>query len=209
MSTWLRHDKNFLAWENGLRIDVDGAPNAYGPNNTGLDYTANAGKAGNWYGVVTDKDGDPYVQGPRTRTRRLHQRDVVAGPHQGRRRPHALRRRRSGPYLAIPKNAVADYGAHVGDIGFAYCRRTGRFCAAIVADVGPKNKWGEGSPALARALGVPDNARHGGDEAGIIVCVFLGTARGWPRTDVAEAVQARLNELGGASFYQDLIKPQS
>jgi hypothetical protein len=210
MSTWLRHDSTFLAWENGLRIDVDGAPNAYGPNNTGLDYTANAGKAGNWYGVVTDKDGDPYIQGPED----PYPGDYISATSlQDRTKavddPTRYVDARTVPYLAIPKNALTDYGAHVGDIGFAYCRRTGRFCAAIVADVGPKNKWGEGSPALARALGVPDNARHGGDEAGIVVCVFLGTARGWPRTDVAEAVQGRLNELGGASFYQDLIKPQS
>jgi hypothetical protein len=210
MSTWIRNDKTFLAWENGLRIDVDGAPNAYGPNNTGLDYTANAGKEGNWYGVVVDAEGKPFVQGPtdpypgdyisatalQDRTKRVQD-------------PTRYVDARVVPYLSIPKNTMAEYGARVGDVGWAWCRATGRFSAAIVADVGPKGKYGEGSPALARALGVNDNPRHGGTEAGVVVCVFLGTARGWPRTDVAEAVQARLNELGGAAFYQALIKPQS
>lgn len=210
MADWIRHDKNFLAWEGPLAIDVDGAPNAYGPNNTGLDYTANAGGPGNWYGVVTDASGQPFVQGPadpypgdyisatalQDRTKRVQD-------------PSRYVDARTVPYLSIPRNTLAEYGARVGDIGFAFCRHTGRFCAAIVADVGPKNKYGEGSPALARGLGVNDNPRRGGCESGVVVCIFLGTARGWPRTDVAEAVQARLNELGGTAFYQTLIKPQS
>jgi hypothetical protein len=107
MSTWLRHDSTFLAWENGLRIDVDGAPNAYGPNNTGLDYTANAGKAGNWYGVVTDKDGDPYIQGPEdpypgdyiSATSLQDHTKAVDDPTR-------YVDARTVPYLAIPKNAL-------------------------------------------------------------------------------------------------------
>ena len=34
--------------------DADGSPRAYCPGNKGLDFTANAGKEGHWYGVVTD-----------------------------------------------------------------------------------------------------------------------------------------------------------
>lgn len=205
MSTWFRHDKDFIAWESGLVIDVDGSPDAYGPNNSGLDYTANAGGPGNWYGVVTDKDGVPYQQANGKYISATSLQDHTKAVNDSARYVDA----EAVAYLSIPKNAVADYGAKVGDVGWAWCRRTGRFCAAIVADVGPRNKWGEGSPALARALGINDSPRHGGEEAGVVVCVFLGTAKGWPRTDVAEAVQVRLNELGGASFYQDLIKPQS
>lgn len=210
MATWIRHDKNVLAWGGGLRIDVDGAPNAYGPGNTGLDWTANAGKEGDWYGVLTDRDGHPVLQGPddpypgdyiATTALQDHTK-AVDDPS---RYVDAVKI----PYLSIPKNAVADYGAHVGDVGFAFCQVTGRMCAAVVADVGPRNKFGEGSPALARALGISDNARHGGAETGIVVVVFLGTARGWPRTnaDVAQQVQDRLNELGGATYYRTLLTP--
>jgi hypothetical protein len=46
----------------GMQIDADGAPNAYGPNNTGLDYTANAKNGDNWVGVATDSSGKPVVQ---------------------------------------------------------------------------------------------------------------------------------------------------
>jgi cold shock CspA family protein len=34
-------------------VDADGCPRAYGPNDTGLDWTANAGYPGNWWGIVT------------------------------------------------------------------------------------------------------------------------------------------------------------
>jgi Fungal chitosanase of glycosyl hydrolase group 75 len=51
-----------------LGIDADGSPHAYHPNGSppGLDYLANAGKPGNWYGIVTDNQkasGNPVVQG--------------------------------------------------------------------------------------------------------------------------------------------------
>src|SRR3990172_2424520 len=46
-----------------MYIDADGSPRAYGPSNSGLDWTANAGSPGNWWGVVTDNNGDPVIQG--------------------------------------------------------------------------------------------------------------------------------------------------
>src|SRR5688572_6747027 len=49
-----------------LSVDADGSPRAYGPANSGLDNTANAGSTGNWWGVVTDngnKNGTPVLQG--------------------------------------------------------------------------------------------------------------------------------------------------
>src|ERR1700741_4332178 len=45
-----------------MYIDADGSPRAYGPNNSGLDYTANAGSTGNWYGVVADASGQNPIQ---------------------------------------------------------------------------------------------------------------------------------------------------
>src|SRR6478672_2561316 len=37
-----------------MYIDADGSPRAYGPNNSGLDWTANAGYPGNWWALVCD-----------------------------------------------------------------------------------------------------------------------------------------------------------
>ena len=47
-----------------MTIDADGAPNAYHPDNTGLDDLKNAGAPGYWEGLAKDKDGEPFVQGP-------------------------------------------------------------------------------------------------------------------------------------------------
>src|SRR5947208_9070144 len=46
----------------GMTIDADGAPNAYGPRNKGLDYTANARGAHGWVALVTNKHGNPVRQ---------------------------------------------------------------------------------------------------------------------------------------------------
>src|SRR5947207_1609475 len=46
----------------GMTIDADGAPNAYGPRNRGLDYTANARGAHGWAALVTNKNGNPVRQ---------------------------------------------------------------------------------------------------------------------------------------------------
>ena len=51
-------------YEAGMTIDADGAPNAYHPDNTGLDDLRNAGAPGNWEGLAKDRDGEPYIQGP-------------------------------------------------------------------------------------------------------------------------------------------------
>lgn len=210
---WLKHDDTTLSWESGLNIDADGSPNAYGPNNSGLDYTANAGSPGNYYGIVTDANGDPVVQGPDDPSPGKFVSPSALQDHtKNAEDPARYVDSEKVPYLSIPSNAVHDYGAHVGDVGFAFCRKTGQMCAAIVADVGPRNKWGEGSIALAHALGLPGSPRNGGTDQGVVVVVFLGTRRGWPRTnaDVAQQVQDEINARGGASAYQALIaEPQS
>jgi hypothetical protein len=48
----------------GAQVDADGSGRAYGPNDTGLDFTANAGEPGDWWGVKTDtgkSSGKPLV----------------------------------------------------------------------------------------------------------------------------------------------------
>src|ERR1019366_5819990 len=51
-------------YESGMTIDADGAPNAYHPDNSGLDDLTNAGTPGNWEGLAKDRNGEPFVQGP-------------------------------------------------------------------------------------------------------------------------------------------------
>jgi len=51
-------------YEAGMTIDADGAPNAYHPDNIGLDDLSNAGSPGYWMGLAKNADGEPFVQGP-------------------------------------------------------------------------------------------------------------------------------------------------
>src|SRR5947209_18462960 len=65
VSIWQLQGQTAFFYEAGMAIDVDGAPQAYHPepdSNLGLDFLANAGRQGNWFGIVTDngqRDGDP------------------------------------------------------------------------------------------------------------------------------------------------------
>jgi hypothetical protein len=50
-------------------IDADGHPNAYHPEDTGLDALSAAGRPGNWWALATNapgcgEQGNPLVQGP-------------------------------------------------------------------------------------------------------------------------------------------------
>ena len=61
---WRMPDSNAFFYESGMTIDADGAPNAYHPDNTGIDDLANAGAPGSWQGLAKNQDGEPFVQGP-------------------------------------------------------------------------------------------------------------------------------------------------
>src|SRR5215471_9532049 len=51
-----------VLFEAGLAIDADGAPNAYGPHDKGLDLTAHARGRKGWSGVLADERGRPVLQ---------------------------------------------------------------------------------------------------------------------------------------------------
>jgi len=55
-----------FVYKAGMEIDADGSPRAYGPNNSGIDHTANGGDPGPnpnpWWGGPTNPDGSAIVQ---------------------------------------------------------------------------------------------------------------------------------------------------
>src|SRR5262245_58821807 len=59
---WQFRGRQAFLFISGMAIDADGAPNAYHPDNTGLDELANAGVPGHWNGIITDRKGHPLVQ---------------------------------------------------------------------------------------------------------------------------------------------------
>lgn len=169
-----------VLWVSNMAIDADGDPQAYHPADwgplkgspKGLDAPENAGSYKNpatgrtwpswanvkeWWGVAVGPGGLPVVQG---------EDDPAPGywvsttslidPTVKRATPARYASSRAVPYIAVPPE-VLGLGVQIGDL--ALVSVGGKSAAAIVADVGPRRKVGEGSIALARALGLELPAR--------------------------------------------------
>jgi hypothetical protein len=155
-------------WVGEFTIDADGCPRAYGPNNSGLDYTANAGYPGNWWGIVTDDSGMPAIQ---------ETGDSKKWPYPG-------------LYISTTAYLVSGYGKYdcrhyvdsekvcfavvPGNVRtsippkFLGCRsiitdkKTGKELECACCDVGPSNHLGEGSMAAAEFFGLSPSPKTGG-----------------------------------------------
>lgn len=178
---------SILVYTSGMTIDADGSPRAYHPvSDSGLDALANAGKKGNWWGIVTDKKGNPVVQG---------KDDPFPGYYisttslfDGTKKESDPRRyvnSDSVPYIVIPNSTEMLAIAKKGDIALVQNLRNNKTSYAIFADVGPKDKIGEGSMKLAENLGIGSNPRSGGQADSVKYTVFCGSGNGKPRS-VAE-----------------------
>lgn len=153
-----------------MYIDADGSPRAYGPNNSGLDWTANAGSTGNWWGVVADVNGinpilqnasDPYPGMYVSTTSLVNSNYVYTNPLH-------YTNSETVPFFVLPSPVVSSGNISIGDVGYVYNTVTGQGCFAIYADAGPSASLGEGSIYLASQIGVDPNARTGGTSLGII-----------------------------------------
>lgn len=188
--TTLKH----IAFWAPMEIDADGAPNAYNPSNTGIDYLQNAGGPGNWYGIITDngkENGNPIIQGPGDPFPGYYVSGTKLQDSNFKPRdPKRYVDSRKIPYIALPKYVMTKYNINVGDIGYALfddMDKTGRHgeCYFIVADVGPPGKLGEGSIYLADQLHFnkkKTSPKNGGTTETIFYLVFPGSGDGTPKT---------------------------
>ena len=173
-----------------LHCDVDGSKDAYGPRNSGRDYTANAGEKDHWWALVTDKHGDPIVDdGFYVSTTSLQD---PAFPIEDRRRyvdAQAI------PYIVLPAAHYRAWGVQIGDLAWVQKLEEGQVacgCAAIFADAGPN--VGEGSAELLRRLSINPDPRHGGTDQARVQCyVFCGS--GIERPLPADAIEARVQAM--------------
>lgn len=165
-----------------MAVDADGSPRAYGPSNTGLDYTANAGHPGNWWGVVTDRSGNPVVQkstdpypGMYVSTTSLVDRRYVET------NPLRFVNSETIPYIGLPNKRYTEWGIRIGDIALVYNFTNGRYAYATFADVKNEDTIGEGSILLNSMLGLNPDARRGGTSSadiGYIVFPQSGAGQG-------------------------------
>lgn len=164
----------------GLAIDADGSPNCYGPNNSGLDYTANGGEVGgDWWGGPVDSSGNPCIQQVYDPSPGMY---VSGTAHIDPAYPENSQYRYMDseriPFFVLP--GQHSNKAKLGDVGLVYNDKTGDNCYAIYGDVGPSAKIGEGSIRLAEALKLNADPKAGGTESKhIVYVVFPGSVGAW------------------------------
>ena len=181
-------------YESGMTIDADGAPNAYHPDNTGLDDLANAGTPGRWEGLAKDADGEPYIQGPNDPFPGYYvSATALADRSKPANDPTRYVDASRIPFVVLPGGMARQLGARPGDFAVVFNQRNGRFSYAIFGDIGPYDRIGEGSMALAENLGIRSDARNGGARRGIVYLVFPGSGNGRPRT--SEEINAEGQKL--------------
>lgn len=195
-----------VCWLAGMRVDADGCPRAYaapGSGLRGLDALGNAGAPGDWFGVVTDDGkptGRPIVQPSGFLLSPSSLVDHTKAAHDPARYVDAER----VPYVSIPREMLVSFGGpiHLGDLCVVFYR--GRAVGGIVADVGPRGKYGEASIAMAAAHHIPSSPRNGGVERGVLYVIFNGSAASpaWPRAveEFSAAALERFSTWGGADF---------
>lgn len=205
--------EDVLFFHGKLAVDADGAPGAYHPDDTGIDSLRNAGKPGNWWALACDDAGTPYQQtqddpcpGYYVSTTALCDARFEA------RDPRRYVDATKIPYIVLPRNLAELHpaGARVerGDLAaVTLAGQPARPVFAIYADVGPAwgpfHEPGEGSVALAQALGhepYVDGRVKRGIPSGVFFVVFPGSGRRAPLP--AEEIERRgrqaLEAWGGA-----------
>lgn len=198
----VRRHGDVISYTSGLQIDADGSPRTYHPRSTlGLDRLANAGHPGNWWGLLTDNgqpNGTPLLQGPRDPFPGFYisTTALCASASSGLRRTELFVNSETVPFIVLPSTLLGAMPngpvLRLGDLAVVVNLLNGRKSAAIVADVGPPDHIGEGSIALAAALGINADARTGGASGSILTIVFPGSRLipAWPQslTDINAAV---------------------
>lgn len=162
-SAIVRRSDGVIEFWGGMQINADGSPHAYAPNGKGLDYLANAGKPGNWWGIATDARGRPYIQGSSDPAPGFYvsttslQNSAFAESD-----PRRYVDSEKVPFIVLPSNFPVKV-----KLGTRCCVtdvQKGVGAYAIYADVGPRFQLGEGSIALAKALGINADPMKGGTE---------------------------------------------
>jgi hypothetical protein len=222
-STLLRHTTGAYVFATAeVKVDADGAPNAYHPDDArldcrkgsgfkGLDCPGNAGyPKGDWWNVLVRDPAvrsRPYVQPPGSVfpgffVSMTSLRDGTKPATDTTSYVDA----RTVPYLVFPGSFSTMKGTGiVGDVGYATNTSNGKRSPFIVAETGPPSALlGEMSIALGSALGGTNpNPRTGAGapKGKIVYVVFPRSAASprWPLTNEAltTRVDGLLSRVGG------------
>lgn len=213
VNVYQTHPFPAVIYRHGLAVDSDGSPYSYHPkpdDGEGLDYLADAGSPGNWWGVVTDSgrdSGSPVIQTSSDPAPGFYVSSTsLEDPNFARTNPRKYVNASAIPFIVLP-GRHNDFGGHLGDLGAVCNFSNGKVAYVIAADQGPSNKLGEGSVALAKALGVNPSARSGGIGDGIGYCFFPGSGTGRPQTlaEIQKTGAELFAKFGGISRLRSLL----
>jgi hypothetical protein len=103
------------------------------------------------------------------------------------------------PFIVLPGAMARQFGARPGDFSEVLNQNNGKSSHAIFGDVGPSDRIGEGSMALAENLGIRSDARNGGARRGILYIVFPGSGNGQPRSieEINSETEKLIQDWGG------------
>lgn len=190
-------DKTALFFRGDLEVDADGSPRAYHPTNDriALDFKANG-----FPFAVVHVNGKPHIQGPGdpapgffVSTTSLEDKSKAVTD------PLRYVDSEKVAYVVLPPAVTTTGKAKLGDFAVVINKKNAKTSFAIFADVGPRTKLGEGSIALAKALGLKKDPKRGGPVADLIYVVFPASGNGKPRSlEEINSIAAQLfSEWGG------------
>jgi hypothetical protein len=228
-----------------MHVNTDGAPNSYHPDNKGITHLCNGisiGASCTWkancladfnraraegfrgptkicfFAMATDASGRPIVQGASDPAPGFYvSTTAFQQPGAAPRTPQAQLDSNQIPFIVIPSSwSSSRYrGVRLGDFALVYRLSNGTHSPAVVGDVGPRSKLGEGSVALHQALGNdpfamrPDGHRRaivGIGRGDVAYFIFPGSRlAGQPVTNALierEAGQL-LRDMGGVAGLRD------
>jgi hypothetical protein len=204
-----------IFYKSGLAIDADGAYRAYHPDDrSGLDSLSHAGSHGRWWALVTDNDkpsGNPVVQGASDPAPGYYvSTTALSDPNIADiRNPRRYVDAATIPYIVLHPKALKN--AQLGDFATVVNFQNGKISGALVADVSAPNlPVGEGSIALADALGVNSNARTGGKPRGVGYVIYSKSGNGRPRSaqEIAENSAKLFEAWGGVARLKACLAAQ-
>lgn len=223
ISIWTipEHEPSFFYYQSKLAVDADGSPHAYHPQDKGLDDLKNAGRPGNWWGIVTHNQkpwGTPVIQkagdpAPGYYVSQTAWHDPSKSPKD----PSAYVNAEEIPYIVLPYER--SFNAKLGDLAVVYNLANDRWSYAVYAD-NYELKYGdlgigEGSIALAERLGLNPDPRSGGTggKPHIVYIVFPGSGEWGGKLPPVSEIEARgaqvFHQWGGMSYLEEIKRTLS
>jgi Fungal chitosanase of glycosyl hydrolase group 75 len=193
----------------GLMINADGAPTAYGPAGSDpLDFLANAGSWGNWWGIATNAKGVPYLQEDYHPAPGYYvSTTALVNPQFPETNPNRYLDSSEIPFFVLP--GKHPNGASLGDVALLYNIETGDNMFCCYGDIGPADKIGEASICAARCLKINTDPKTGGTSKKIVVTlVFPKSSQGWKPPDVWFTTASKLFTAWGGITKLEALLPQ-